>query len=288
MKKYINKTTQNLVKSVLDEFPELTYNALNKLLRKKDIKINGKRTNSNIVVNNGDVVEVYFDFDKVEVDCDIIYQDDNIAVVNKPQGIEVQSDGKDLTKLVSQKLDTKAYPCHRLDLNTQGLVVFAKTKHSEKLMLEVFKNHQLDKYYLALLCGIFNKKESVENAFIFKDNKKAQSFVYDTHKPNTKSIQTKYRVLKELDDASIVQIQIPTGRTHQIRAHMSYLGHAVVGDQKYGDVDFNKKYSTKKQMLCAYKLVFNLPQDHEYSYLNQIKISIKPSFLQKLNVDVKL
>ncbi len=282
MKSFKNKQPQQLIKAVLGEYPEINFGTLNKLLRKKDIKINGKRVSANVDLQQGDLVEVYYDFDKASLDIPIVYQDDNVVIVNKPQGIEVVSKDNDLTTKLSLQLGQKVYPAHRIDLNTSGLVIFAKSNKILKLLEEAFVQKYLDKYYLAVLKGVMAKKEGILKAFLFKDVKKSQVFIYDTHKPNTKNIETHYKVVKELEDASLVEIKIPTGRTHQIRAHMNYIGHPVVGDQKYGDVNFNKQYNTKRQWLCAYKLVFKMPNGHILNYLNDKSIIIEPDFLNKI------
>lgn len=278
MKSYINQTKQNVIKSICNQYPSLTYNNVNKLLRKKDVKINGQRIKDNIQIQVGDEVEVYFDFDKVSIDYQIVYQDENILIVNKPQGIEVVGGDNNLTQILSKDLSYDVYPCHRLDLNTKGLVVFAKSKYVQEQMFLVFKNKFITKEYLALVLGNFKQKTGVEKGYLFKDEKKSQVFIYKTQKPNTKFIQTQYEVLKDYGDICLVKIIIPTGRTHQIRAHMSFLGHPIIGDQKYGDVELNKKYGKKRQCLCACKLKFNLPQDHKFSYLNNLDIEIEPNF----------
>lgn len=278
MKSYINQTKQNVIKSICNQYPSLTYNSVNKLLRKKDVKINGQRIKDNIQIQVGDEVEVYFDFDKVSIDYQIVYQDENTLIVNKPQGIEVVGGDNNLTQILSKDLSYDVYPCHRLDLNTKGLVVFAKSKYVQEQMFLVFKNKFITKEYLALVRGNFKQKTGVEKGYLFKDEKKSQVFIYKTQKPNTKFIQTQYEVLKDYGDICLVKIIIPTGRTHQIRAHMSFLGHPIIGDQKYGDVELNKKYGKKRQCLCACKLKFNLPQDHKLSYLNNLDIEIEPNF----------
>ncbi len=282
MREFVNNTDQNLIKAITQQYPTLTYNNINKLLRKKDIRVNGKKVGDNINIAAGDKVAVYYDFEKNETLIEIVYQDSNIVVVDKPQGIEVVSAQQDLVSKVSMQLGKQLYAVHRIDLNTTGLVIFATSEESKALLEEAFKNKWLDKLYITLLKGKMPKQQSVERAYLFKDVKKSQVFIYDTKKPNTKSIETHYFVKRELEDASIVEVSIPTGRTHQIRAHMSYLGHPVVGDQKYGDQQINKKYGVKKQLLCAYKIKFNFPPNHKLEYLNVAALNTFPAFIEKL------
>ena len=173
-KKYNNK---KLNKFLQDSIPNLSTNLLYKTLRKKDIKINGKRINENITIFENDVIEVYIADSLLEknVHLNIVFEDNNILVIDKPVGIEVTGDNS-LTSLIHNQYTNCEFlpmPCHRLDRNTTGLVLFAKNQESLDLLLKKFKNHEIEKHYLALVYGKPKSKSQTITAYLFKDSKKS-------------------------------------------------------------------------------------------------------------------
>ncbi len=277
-KKYHEK---KLNKVILEELSNINYPMFCKLLRKKDIKVNGKRINKDILVYENDKIDIYLpkELEDVKIELDIVYEDENILVINKPANIEVTGTNS-LTELINKQYtncEFKPQPCHRIDRNTTGLVMFAKNEKTLRILLEKFKKHEIEKHYLALIYGIPNKKEERLEAYLFKDQKKSQVYISDTFKKGYQKIITKYTILeKREDNTALLDVEIETGRTHQIRAHLSHIGYPIVGDGKYGKNEINKQFSKKHQMLCSYKLKFNFRTESGIlSYLKGKEIELK-------------
>ena len=277
-KKYDNK---KLNKFLQDSIPNLSTNLLYKTLRKKDIKVNGKRVNENITVFENDVIEVYIADNLLEkkLPINIIFEDDNILVLDKPCGIEVTGSNS-LTSLVHNQYSNCEFlpmPCHRIDRNTTGLVLFAKNQEALDILLDKFKNHEIEKHYLALVYGMPKIKSQTLTAYLFKDSKKSLAYISDKPKKGYSKIITSYSLIKKYANGTcLLDVEIETGKTHQIRAHLAHIGLPIVGDGKYGDYEINKKLGIKTQELKSYILKFNFTTDSGILYyLNGKKIKLR-------------
>ena len=155
------------------------------------------------------------------------------------------------------------YPCHRLDRNTSGLIIYAKNQNSLDILNTKIENHEIQKFYRCTVVGILNKKEAILEDYLFKDSKKSIVHISSIPKQGYKKIITSYKVVEEnkKDNLSILEVQLHTGRTHQIRAHLAHIGYPILGDGKYGINEINKKFNKKYQELTAYKLVFDFKTD---------------------------
>lgn len=231
--KFDNK---KLISFLENEFPLASINTFYKALRKKDIRVNDVRISENIFIHEGDTIKIFVSDILLYPEnsmLDIIYEDENILVVNKPKGIEVTG-ANSLTFLI-QKLyiNCDIFPCHRLDRNTKGLVVFAKSKACFDILAEKFKLQEIIKIYKCRVYGIFKKHHDILNAYLFKDNKKSLVYISDEKKKGYREIVTEYTVLEEdkITNTSILEVILHTGRTHQIRAHLAYIGHPIIGDR---------------------------------------------------------
>lgn len=185
----------------------------------------------------------------------ILYDDGRLLAVDKPAGMEVESD---LTKLVQTRYPS-ARPCHRLDANTTGIVLFALTDKAYADMFEAMEQRTIDKFYRCVVKGHPKPSQKLCRAWLKKDAGAAKVYVFDHPAEGAKEILTEYRVEKTNKDTSVLTVRLITGRTHQIRAHLSHLGHPILGDDKYGDRAFNKEKGEKVQKLRAVRMVIDLP-----------------------------
>jgi 23S rRNA pseudouridine955/2504/2580 synthase len=274
---------------LLKEFPALSMNSIYKALRKRDIRINDVKINQNVIVNNKDKISIYISDDillgnsnkavsKLDYSSLIekVYEDDNILIVNKPAKIEVTGNNS-LTTILTDIYGFNIMPCHRLDRNTCGLVLFAKNEDCLNILLNKFKNHEIEKHYLCRVYGIPKENHKILNDFLFKDSKKSMVFISNTQKKGYQNIITEYSVLSsnKKDNTSILEVVLHTGKTHQIRAHLAYIGYPIIGDGKYGSNEINKQFGCKFQNLYSYLLKFNFSTDAGIlNYLSQKQIKI--------------
>ena len=260
---------------LLDTFPGFSPNLFYKTLRKKDIRVNGVKIAENVTLCVGDKISIYLSDEQLTANysklIDIVYEDDNIVILNKSAGIEVTGENSLSTIL-------NFAPCHRLDRNTTGLVLFAKNEEALSILLEKFKHHEIEKHYRATVIGIPAKVKATLVAYLFKDAKKSLVYISDVPKKGYEKIVTSYQVISanKKQNTSILDVTLHTGKTHQIRAHLAHIGHPIVGDGKYGNNEINKKLGYKTQQLCSYSLTFAFQTDSGIlNYLKNKQISLK-------------
>ena len=269
--------------------PGLPKSLLYKYIRIKRIKVNGKKTELSYRLAAGDVVDMYINdefFDVTEenaflssgMSVDVVYEDDNLLVVNKPQGLVVHEDdsGEKINTLISgikkylydkgefdpSKENTFAPAlCNRIDRNTGGLVIAAKTAEALKVMNQKIKDREIEKYYYCLVRGVPKPEKGSLKNWLLKDEKKKEVRVYDKPGPGRKTAITEYSVLKKYKNSSFVRVKLITGRTHQVRAQFAHAGNPLLGDGKYGAPKANAQSGMKYQALFSYKIVFKFSTD---------------------------
>ncbi|MCR4879729.1 MAG: RluA family pseudouridine synthase [Bacilli bacterium] len=319
MKKYIVKkdeSGQTLEKYVKKIMPAVPLSVIEKLFRKKDIKINGHRKDKKAIISPDDEVSIYitdadydrFNSEKKEIVASnyieqfIVYEDENILIVNKPRGMLVQKDkasGKALDDFVLSYLkykneyieDNKAFtpgPAHRLDRNTAGLVIFGKNIATLQYLMSIMQDkNRIEKRYLALVKGKVDKPGKIDVPLKKIENKSLVKVDKVTN--GAKEAITLYEPIKVYKDYTLLSVRLLTGRTHQIRVHMAYINHPVIGDNKYGDFLLNKeiekKYGLTNQFLVANFLKFhNLDYPLDYLSEKEFEIGVPNNIVQILNI----
>lgn len=313
MQKYIVKKVesgQTLEKYIKKLYSDVSLSIIYKLFRKKDIKVNGHWANQKYIVQENDNIEVYLkdeileSFSKPknilpsdEIKDWIVYEDEDVLIVNKPRGLLVQADKNNQESLDKKVLSYLYFknefnpnsenaftpgPAHRLDRNTSGLVVFGKNILALQSLFEIFKNHELiKKHYYALVKGVVNQDGEI-NAPLLKDEESGLVKVA-SKKSGAKQAISKYHVIKRFNNYTLLDVELVTGRTHQIRVHLSYIGHPLIGDNKYGDFKENKifkdVYGFSNQFLQAYRLDFS-------TLSNQLKNISNKSFIIDLSMEL--
>ena len=284
-----NDAGQRLDRFLAKAVPLLPASLAQKYIRLKRIKLGGKRAERDTRLKEGDVLQLYINdefFEKPREDnafltvanpkLTIVYEDENILLVDKRPGLAVHPhDGAEYGRTLIDHIQAYLYQkrewrpreenaftpalCNRIDRNTGGIVIAAKTAEALRILNQKIKDRELDKRYLAIVEGTPKPREGSLKGYLFKDAQKNRVFVTDTPQPGAKSCQTNYKVLASKNGLSLVECELITGRTHQIRAQFAHAGHPLLGDGKYGKLD--KRVDRSYQALYSYKLTFCFTTD---------------------------
>ena len=292
-----NDAGQRLDRFLAKAVPLLPASLAQKYIRLKRIKLGGKRVERDTRLNTGDILQLYINdefFDKPREDnayltvanpkLTIVYEDEHILLVDKRPGLAVHPhDGADFGKTLIDHIQAYLYQkkewkpreenaftpalCNRIDRNTGGIVIAAKTAEALRVLNQKIKDREMDKRYLAIVEGSPKPREGSLKGYLFKDAKKNRVFVTDTPQAGSKSCQTNYKTIASKNGLTLVECELITGRTHQIRAQFAHAGHPLLGDGKYGKLD--KRFDRNYQALYSYKLTFDFSTDAgSLDYLN--------------------
>lgn len=299
-----NDAGQRLDKFITKSVPLLPKTLLYKYIRIKRIKINGKRAEISTRLQEGDQVDMYindeffeaasekYDFLKASKNINIVYEDENIILCDKKAGVLCHPDDKEFTDTLINRIKCYLYEkgefmpdeessfvpalVNRIDRNTGGIVIAAKNAESLRILNQKMKDRELHKFYLCIVHGTPKLKSGLLEGYLSKDEDKNIVKISKKRYEDSKEIRTKYSVLESKNGLSLIEVELLTGRTHQIRAHFASIGHPLLGDGKYGTNAQNKKYGYKKQCLYSYKLVFDFTSDAGIlEYLNGKEFAVK-------------
>ncbi len=292
-----NDAGQRLDKFLTKTFPNLPSRVLYKCIRTKDVRLNGARCAPDSRLAPGDSLSLYWqeeyfqqapkahDFLKAPTKLNILYEDSHLMLLDKPPGLIVHPDetyhfDSLIARVQHYLYDKGEYQpeqensfapalVNRIDRNTGGIVMAAKTAAALRILNQKVKDRELQKLYLCVVCGRLKEPSALLTGYLSKNESQNRVYISQKPSPGAKTIRTRYQVLEERGDFSLLQVELLTGRTHQIRAHLASIGHPLAGDGKYGRNALNKPTGFKYQALCSYQLGFRFTTPaEELEYLN--------------------
>ncbi len=299
-----NDAGQRLDKLLTKTFRNLPVSLMYKGIRTKNIKLNGKRCEISTRVCAGDVITVYLkddvldetpaapDFMTAGKELSVLYEDDNLLLLNKPAGLLVHPDENEYRDTLIFRVQRYLFEkgeydpqnensfapalVNRIDRNTSGIVIAAKNAAALRILNEKLKRREIHKYYLCIVHGTFTEKSALLEGYLEKNERQNRVYISDRGGVGARKIATRYTVLDENDRYSLLEIELLTGRTHQIRAHLASIGHPLLGDGKYGTNALNKGTGFTRQALCSYRLQFDFSTPADVlDYLNGQTFSLE-------------
>ncbi len=272
---FVSTENNDLYVALRKALPLLSNYQIEKLFKDKDVKVNGARKIKTCMLKPNDKVEAYYNIVNEQAWYSVIYEDDNILIVNKRAGIEVVSvDDRNLLDILH--LDYKElYAIHRIDRNTEGLVIFAKNNVAETELLKAFKERTIIKKYLLKVKGKVEIEAIKPKLYLKKLADKSKVIISEVKTSGYEEIITKFSLIRYVEGDSVLEAELVTGKTHQIRAHISYFGYSIVGDGKYGVGE------NKQMCLTAYSMAFKFDKKSPLEYLNTKYFEIIPTWWEQ-------
>lgn len=313
-----NDAGQRLDKYITKSFPRIPQSLMYKYIRSKRIKVNGKRSEISYKLVQNDIVSMYindeffeetkpkYDFLSAGKELNIVYEDENIILTDKPAGLLSHPDGENFVDTAISRIKRYLYEkgeyrpdeensfapalVNRIDRNTSGIIIAAKNSASLRILNEKLKKREIHKYYLCVVIGKLKKPNGLIEGYLEKNEKQNRVYISDKSTDKSKYISTVYSVLGYKNGLSLLEVELLTGRTHQIRATFSHLGTPLLGDGKYGTNAQNKKFGGyKKQFLYSYKLTFDFKDDAGIlDYLNQKTFQVENVWFKDAFFDGKI
>ncbi len=313
-----NDSGQRLDKYISKAFPLIPKSLMYKYIRSKRIKVNSKRADISYKLSEGDIISLYindeffepitpkYDFLGAGKSLNIVYEDENLLLLDKPAGLLSHPDEGEYVDTAITRIKRYLYEkgefspedemsfspalVNRIDRNTSGIIIAAKNADSLRILNEKLKNRELHKLYLCVVIGKLPKEQGILKDSLQKNESQNRVYVKKGSGSSDKDISTKYRVLGFKNGLSLVEVELLTGRTHQIRAHFAFYGHPLLGDGKYGTNKENKRFGGyKKQFLYSYKLVFDFSTDAGIlNYLNNKEFTVKNVWFKDAFFDGKI